>query len=45
LTFIAMQSIPTVSNRFSCSATITFVPTPSVDSAIPVSSSSRSTFA
>jgi hypothetical protein len=35
LTFIAMQSMPTVSSRSACSATTSFEPTPSVDSAMP----------
>jgi hypothetical protein len=45
LTFIATQSIPTVSQRPSCSAISSFVPTPSVVTAIPVRSSIRTTFA
>ena len=44
-TFIATQSIPTVSKRRSASATSTFVPTPSVDSAIPRPGATSSTFA
>ena len=44
-TFIAMQSIPTVSKRPSSSATSSLVPTPSVESAIPVRLSSRITAA
>jgi len=44
-TFIAMQSTPTVSKRSSCSATITLLPTPSVDSASPRLPSSFSTLA
>ena len=45
LTFIAMQSMPTVSKRPSCSATITLEPTPSRRSASPRRSSRRSTLA
>ena len=45
LTFIAMQSMPIVSKRPSCSATTIFVPTPSVPKATPVRSSIRSTLA
>ncbi len=45
LTFIAMQSMPIVSNRPSRSATTIFVPTVSVETAIPRLSSSRSTLA
>ena len=41
MTFIATQSIPTVSSRPSSSAIFSFVPTPSVESAIPVRSSIR----
>jgi hypothetical protein len=45
LTFIATQSIPIESKRLSSSATISLVPTPSVESAIPVRSSSLITLA
>jgi hypothetical protein len=40
-----MQSMPTVSKRFMASAMISFVPTPSVQIATAVSSSSASTLA
>jgi len=40
-----MQSIPTVSKRPSSSATISFVPTPSVERASPLFSVSRITLA
>jgi hypothetical protein len=45
LTFIAMQSMPTVSRRSACSATTIFEPTPSVDIAMPRLSATRSTLA
>ena len=45
LTFIATQSIPIVSNRPVCSATITFEPTLSVASAIPRPGATRITLA
>jgi hypothetical protein len=45
LTFIATQSIPTVSNLPSSSATTSLVPTPSVEKAIPLRSSNLTTLA
>jgi hypothetical protein len=42
---MAMQSIPTVSKRSSSCATMTLVPTPSVETARPVRSSSAMTLA
>jgi len=43
LTFIAMQSMPTVSRRSACSATTIFEPTPSVETAIPRFGATRRT--
>jgi hypothetical protein len=45
LTFIATQSMPTVSRRPVSSATTSFEPTPSVANAMPSSSLTRSTLA
>jgi hypothetical protein len=45
LTFIATQSMPTVSMRPVCSATTSFEPTPSVANAMPRSSVTRITLA
>jgi hypothetical protein len=42
---MATQSIPTVSNRPACSATITFEPTPSMHSASPRPGAISSTLA
>src|SRR6266704_3665565 len=44
-TFIATQSIPIVSKRSNCSATRIFVPTPSVEMAMPISGVICNTFA
>jgi hypothetical protein len=43
LTFMATQSMPTVSRRSACSATTIFEPTPSVDTAMPRFGATRRT--